>query len=138
MAFQKGHKTNLGRKHSEVSITKMRESQRGQKRSEKVKKKLSDIRKKLWAKPEFKQRFSGENSHLWKGDKAGYWAMHDWVKSKKGNPVCCEKCGKVGKKVGRNWNIDWANKKHNYLRNLDDYVGLCQKCHRQYDLLNNK
>ena len=74
MAFQKGHKTNLGRKHSEVSITKMRESQRGQKRSEKVKKKLSDIRKKLWAKPEFKQRSYPHSEKI----------PHNWPK--KGTP----------------------------------------------------
>ena len=35
------------------------------------------------------------------------------------------------------WSIHWANIDHKYRRNLDDWIGLCAKCHRRYDIENN-
>jgi len=51
----------------------------------------------------------------------------------KGKAKFCENCGKIGEKVGDRWNIDWANIDHKYRRVLEDYIGLCKKCHRKYD-----
>ena len=77
----------------------------------------------------------GKNNTNWKGDDASYYAIHIWVKNNKGNPEKCIKCGKIGKVVGNKWNIDWSNIDHKYNRNLDDYQGLCHKCHCEYDIV---
>lgn len=66
----------------------------------------------------------------WKGDFAGYSAMHYWVNREKGKPKKCEHCGRTDKKK-----YEWANKNHTYKRNKDDYVRLCTSCHRKYDLI---
>lgn len=85
-------------------------------------------------KTEFKIGQNTDDKHSqWKGDLVGYYALHSWVKRKKGNPHCCEHCGKIGMKVGNRWNIEWANIDHKYRRVLEDYFGLCKDCHRDYD-----
>lgn len=73
----------------------------------------------------------GEKNAMWKGDGAGYWAIHKWVVKKRGNPDTCEHCGKSG--LSKN-QIHWANKDHKYKRKLSDYIRLCQSCHRKYDI----
>ena len=75
-----------------------------------------------------------EKSGLWKGDKAGYSAIHIWVNKWKGRPITCEKCGKTDL---TNKQIHWANIDHKYRRVLDDYIRLCRKCHCEYDKINN-
>jgi hypothetical protein len=75
-----------------------------------------------------------ERNRSWKGENAGYVAKHVWIKTLKGNPKYCENCGVEGKKVGWRWNLDWANVDHAYKRILDDYIGLCRLCHKNYDL----
>lgn len=62
-----------------------------------------------------------------------YSAIHKWIKKNFGNPPLCEKCGKIGKKVGRNWNIHWANISGLYIRKRDDFMGLCVSCHHTKD-----
>lgn len=83
--------------------------------------------------------------HRWLGENAGILVKHMWVKKIKGSPKYCEVCGKKGNyftcikkcKEIKVWNIHWANIDHKYRRVLDDYTGLCQNCHRQYDKLFN-
>lgn len=70
---------------------------------------------------------------LYKGNEAGYSGKHKYIYYKKGRAPKCVKCGKVGESKNGRWTIDWSNIDHKYKRNLDDYVALCQKCHRQYD-----
>ena len=53
-----------------------------------------------------------------------------WVARWLGKPDICEHCGRNGLK-GRQ--IDWANKSHDYLRDLNDWIRLCKPCHRKYD-----
>lgn len=79
----------------------------------------------------------GEKHSNWKGDEVGYYALHVWVVRHKGNPEYCENCGKKGKMLKRFWSIDWANIDHKYRRVLRDYIGLCKKCHSEYDFKNN-
>lgn len=60
------------------------------------------------------------------GDNVGYDALHDWVKRHKPKAECCEHCGKTGY-------LEWANKSHEYKRDLSDWLALCKKCHIKYD-----
>jgi hypothetical protein len=70
-----------------------------------------------------------EEGHFrWKGDKVGITALHDWVKSRLGKPNRCEHCGTTKAKK-----FEWANKSHEYKRELNDWIRLCTKCHRIYD-----
>ena len=73
---------------------------------------------------------AGENHHAWKGDSVGYKALHDWVRRKRGTPNTCEHCGKSGFNIHQ---IHWANKSHEYKRELDDWIRLCVHCHHLYD-----
>jgi hypothetical protein len=75
----------------------------------------------------------GEKSVDWKGESASYGVKHRWIRKNYSNPLKCETCGEIGKKIGRRWNIDWSNKDHKYRRVREDYVGRCQKCHTKYD-----
>lgn len=73
---------------------------------------------------------NGSKNHFWKGEKAGYMALHDWIRSKYGTPKECSKCGKRG---GNSRGYHWANKKHVYSRDISDYMRLCASCHIKYD-----
>jgi len=73
----------------------------------------------------------GEKSWRWKGDNVGYTALHSWVRRWLGSPTKCEICGKddlIGKQ------INWANKDHSYERDLADWIRLCRRCHKKYDI----
>jgi DNA-directed RNA polymerase subunit RPC12/RpoP len=68
----------------------------------------------------------------WKGDGAGNQAMHDWIKKQLGKPQMCEHCGDTS-----SVKYEWANKDHTYKRKISDYMRLCVKCHRKYDIKYN-
>lgn len=84
-----------------------------------------------------------ESGYHWKGDNIGYAGVHVWAKKHLGiHPNICQHCGKKGKFLYRKderkfWNIDFANKSGLYLRDLTDWLFLCKKCHKKYDLHNN-
>jgi hypothetical protein len=101
------------------------EYKRGKKLSEKHIKALSEAKK---------GKYIFEKHPRWKGDKVGYGALHEWVRKVLGNPIKCSICGKKGNKNGRNWSIHWANKSGEYKRNINDWIALCVKCHKKYDL----
>ena len=115
----------------------------GVKISEKAKQKMSETRKKLMASGKIKPinfwkgkkrlNVSNENHWAWKGDNVRYSALHTWVKRHLGKPDWCEYCGKTGLKGAK---INWANKNHKYLRNINDWMRLCAKCHAKYDIKN--
>lgn len=69
----------------------------------------------------------GSDHPNWKGDQVGYDHLHDWVIANLGRPTVCEWCGST---EGR---IEWANKSHQYLRDLTDWLPLCRFCHREHD-----
>lgn len=73
---------------------------------------------------------ANEKHPNWKGDFVSYSGMHYWVSRKLGKPDACEHCPKKGLK-GRQ--IHWANKSHQYKRELSDWLRLCAKCHKAYD-----
>lgn len=64
--------------------------------------------------------------HNYKGNDVGYDALHDWVKKYRGKATQCENCGS-------DKNVQWANKSHDYKRDLSDWLSLCRKCHMAYD-----
>lgn len=57
-----------------------------------------------------------------------YSAVHYWIRKNKQLPGKCEKCGRDDVK------LQWANKSHEYKIDVDDWMGLCLKCHRKHDL----
>lgn len=64
----------------------------------------------------------------YEGDDISYGALHDWVHSVKTKTGICEQCKSMP--VGR---TEWANKSHQYKRDIDDWMELCVRCHRIYD-----
>ena len=66
----------------------------------------------------------------WKGDEAGYGALHSWIYRKLGRPETCMDCGKTGLKGSK---IHWANVDHEYRRILEDWIRLCVQCHVDHD-----
>lgn len=60
-----------------------------------------------------------------------YRTLHNWVNYKLGQPLDCNFCG-IKKLPKRNYH--WANKSHQYKRELDDWLRLCAKCHKSYDM----
>lgn len=83
-----------------------------------------------WSKNKICPNLANENNSQWKGDKAGYVAIHIWVKHHKGQPQVCEHCGVTAEEK----RLQWANVDHKYCRNLNDYIQLCSSCHKLYDL----
>ena len=79
-----------------------------------------------------KYRIGGLNP-AWKGDNVGYNALHKWVGNKLGTPNACESCEKTGLTGHK---IHWANKSKKYLRDVNDWLRLCAKCHMKYDKTN--
>ena len=78
---------------------------------------------------------SGKNHYNWKGNNIKYAGLHMWVYDNLGKyPPICKFCGKAGKKNGRNWSIQWANKSGKYLRKTNDWIALCISCHKKYDI----
>ena len=73
----------------------------------------------------------GKTNPLWKGNRVGYRALHSWVMRQLGKPIKCEFCGKE-KTTPKS--IHWASKSREYKRNLSDWLSLCVRCHKFYDL----
>lgn len=69
---------------------------------------------------------SGEKHPGWKGDKAGYLAIHAWVQRRLGKPNKCVECGTATAKK-----FEWANISGKYKRNVKDFRRLCTSCHRK-------
>jgi len=69
---------------------------------------------------------SGSRNGNWKGDEAGYRALHYWVAQRKQLTGKCSDCG-------RERETGWANISGAYLRDLDDFVEWCIPCHKEFD-----
>ena len=94
--------------------------------SEHVEKRVSSYRGK--ERPFNFQKHGGENHWNWKGESVSYWALHKYITFHRGRPKMCEICKKTDAKQ-----YDWANKSHEYKRDLEDWIRLCRKCHIAYD-----
>jgi hypothetical protein len=64
-------------------------------------------------------------------EKPSYRAVHIWVQKRLGNPSECSNCKLTDKNTRK---FHWANISRKYLRNVKDYVRLCAKCHKKYDI----
>jgi hypothetical protein len=84
------------------------------------------VRNRAWYTSDDPRRLRGEDHPAWKGDDVGYRELHRWVRNYRGEPGPCEYCGSDGY-------TEWANKSHSYLRDLDDWLALCRKCHSGHD-----
>lgn len=71
----------------------------------------------------------GNRPANWKGDDVGYFALHSWLRRAYGDPAACEHCGSAEQ-------VQWANRTGLYLRDRGDWLHLCPRCHRQYDIQN--
>lgn len=69
----------------------------------------------------------GANNHAWKGDEAGYQALHCRLYSRFGKPGHCNVCGTTDAPA-----FDYANLTGNYA-DLDDYAPMCRSCHHKFD-----
>lgn len=125
---------NKGKHHSEETRLKMSLNHAnfkgknhplfGKYHSNEAKKKMSLTRK---------GKYLDESSPHWKGNNVGYRTLHTWVKNHLGKANHCEYCGLNKIPEGKKRYFQWANKSHNYLRELADWLQLCIKCHKQYD-----
>lgn len=70
-----------------------------------------------------------EKNPNWKGNDAGYHALHSWLKRKVGKAKKCINCDSTNK-------VQWANKSWTYKRDTNDWISLCFNCHRRYDTKN--
>ena len=71
---------------------------------------------------------NGKSSNAWKGEKAGYHAVHIWLSKHHNKGDSCEHC-----KTTTASRLEWANISGEYKRERDDYMVLCPSCHRLYD-----
>lgn len=77
----------------------------------------------------------GEKSHMWKGSNIKYSGIHMWLRSEYGIANTCESdaigmdCRKNSKRY------HWAKLKgKRYERKRENFIQLCNSCHRIYDL----
>lgn len=71
---------------------------------------------------------TGQANVMWKGDAAGYDAMHKRVAVRRGQPSSCEICGTTDPERV----YDWANLTGRF-EDPDDYARMCRSCHRLHD-----
>ena len=70
----------------------------------------------------------GEEARRWKGEAAGYVAIHMWIKKHWGMPDHCDMCNCHDAS-----RYEWCNKDKKYRRVREDWMQLCPSCHRIYD-----
>lgn len=73
-----------------------------------------------------RDQFGGHN-HAWKGDEAGYQALHRRLYSRYGRPEHCSQCGTT-----EPGHYDYANLSGRY-HDVNDYAPMCRSCHWKYD-----
>lgn len=69
-----------------------------------------------------------DQARRWKGQQAGYHAVHLWLTKHYLKGSQCETCQTT--KASR---LEWANISGEYKREREDYMVLCPSCHRLMD-----
>lgn len=73
-------------------------------------------------------RLVGPKHGMWKGENAGYIAVHMWIYEHFGKAKVCEQCKtKTAKRY------EWANISKTYRRDILDWKQLCKSCHCKFD-----
>lgn len=75
-------------------------------------------------------RATQEKSTSWKGDKAGYYAVHIWLKKYYGKAYMCSASNCSGKSQNYQWALIKGKK---YTHDVDNFMQLCRSCHSKYD-----
>jgi len=78
---------------------------------------------------------------LWKGDDAGYSAVHFRIAAVRGTPSTCTNCDENNVGAGYEWSLNRARAENlkvskegfDYSTRVDDYDRLCIPCHRSRD-----
>lgn len=78
--------------------------------------------------PSGKRDQRGEKNDSWRGDEAGYSAMHLRVITARGRPSRCACCDTTDPAI----QYHWANLSGHY-EDIHDYARLCPPCHRRLD-----
>lgn len=124
--FEKGYTPwNKGKKTGGLTLEarkKVSEALRGRK--------FTEEQKQLLRKPKLNGALRD-----WHGDMSAYKALHYRIGKKFGKPDTCEGCDKSGL-IGQE--IHWANKTGNYTEDREDWLRLCRKCHKEFDLAKAK
>lgn len=76
------------------------------------------------------RNLKGEKHWNFKGDQAGYKALHLRVNQIRGKATLCNIC------ASQSW-VEWANLTERY-EDPTDYEALCRKCHNKFDRINQK
>lgn len=146
--FRKGHAAKLnppwkGKRLPESMRKKIGESQKGRIISEEQKRnhseRMSGKNHPFYGKkrPEHSRKMKGKNNPMYRTnscsnwnqeDDIGYASFHKRIRAERGEPKCCEFCGKVDKETA----YEWASMTGDYA-NMNDYKSLCISCHRKYD-----
>jgi len=92
--------------------------QTGTPRDERTKEKISRTMK--------SGMMADQNHPQWQGDQVSYNGLHKWVSRHKERTGRCTFCNSKGR-------TEFANRSGLYLRDLDDYVELCRRCHTWFD-----
>ena len=77
------------------------------------------------------QNQKNENNFNWKGDNAGYKAMHAWVRTHLPRPEKCVTCNDRDSR-------EVANLDGKYSRDLTTWQWMCRSCHLRMDKVAEK
>lgn len=78
----------------------------------------------------FNRSRHGKINPKWKGDSVEYRGLHLWIERTLGKSQACQHCPKAHLTGHK---IHWANRSGKYLRDVNDWLRLCVKCHREFD-----
>lgn len=112
-----------GSKHTRASLLKMSLSKLnskgmlGKKHTDATKKRIGEA---------IRGKFTGSDSHQWKGESVGYDALHKFVRKYFIKLKICSKCGTEK-------NVDLANITGIYNRDFSNWDWLCRKHHIESD-----
>lgn len=94
---------------------------------------IENVRPKMAINPGLK----GDSNPSWKGENAGYDALHKWIVRESGKPQECWFCKDKSKRK-----YEWASIGHEYKRDVSNWIRVCTPCHRKIDyadaILNQK
>ena len=76
------------------------------------------------------RQLSGTDHYAWKGDEAGYQALHHRILAARGKADHCEWREQTGCKSRK---YEWAHIHGTGAGNPENYISLCKTCHASYD-----